>query len=177
MLTTLKRISTSYAVAFDLELSGIPERKRRARVQTLQERYAEVKEAAEKYHILQLGITLIEEDQDAEKYVLRTYNYNLTPIADEVFGLDRDFTYSSGAVQFLLRNNYRMESPFFLGIPYLRPDEDARAKNNYMKRFDRAAIPNLDVSHDANAMDMVQRLRDEVKAWLKIRKVCSVSLH
>ena len=68
----LADISRAYFVSLDLELSGIPNRqKHHARApgdfgtgkQTLQERYQDIKRAAERYQILQLGITCVEEDR------------------------------------------------------------------------------------------------------------------
>ena len=61
LLGILVNISESDFVSFDLELSGIPNRMpgkvwKRGR-QTLAERYAETKEGAERYHILQFGFT------------------------------------------------------------------------------------------------------------------------
>ena len=67
----LAAISRSKFVAFDLELSGIPGRQTgQTRApgrsedgkQTLQERYQETKKAAERYQIIQLGLTCVEED-------------------------------------------------------------------------------------------------------------------
>lgn len=172
LLSTLKRISNAYAVAFDLELSGIPTRKAGRDRRTLEDRYADVKEAAEKYHILQLGLTLIEEDADKEHYVLRSYNIPLTPLCDEYWGLDRNFTYSSGAVEFLLRNGYRMESPFGFGIPYLTKAEDPIARENYLKRFDRMAIPDVVLKDtELENLALIQRVKDEVSAWLQTKKV------
>lgn len=69
----LQLIADSHFVSFDLELSGIsqvgnrrnaPTEARRANggKQTLQERYDDAREAAEKYQVLQVGITCVEED-------------------------------------------------------------------------------------------------------------------
>lgn len=66
----LSAISTAHFVSFDLELSGIPSKQRKASStghdgnQTLQKRYQELKQAAERYHILQLGMTCVEEDNE-----------------------------------------------------------------------------------------------------------------
>ena len=68
--TLLTSISKAHFVAIDLELSGIhtklvslrPERADGGK-QTLQDRYRECKEAAEKYQVLQVGITCVEEDK------------------------------------------------------------------------------------------------------------------
>ena len=67
----LEAIANSRVVSFDLELSVIPiSQNGQARSpgrseygkQTLQERYEETKRAAERYQILQLGLTCVEED-------------------------------------------------------------------------------------------------------------------
>ena len=67
----IEAITDSRFVSFDLELSGIPGKqagqtrtqgKREDGKQTLQERYEETKRAAERYQILQLGLTCVQED-------------------------------------------------------------------------------------------------------------------
>ena len=68
----LEAIAEAHFVAIDLELSGIQSRyinKSAAGLveggkQTLQQRYEETKEAAEKYQVLQIGLTCVKEDQD-----------------------------------------------------------------------------------------------------------------
>ena len=72
----LAAISSSRFVSVDLELSGIPSRHRiRGRRSecnaggkaTLQQRYTEIKAAAERFQILQLGLTCVEEvDKEGE---------------------------------------------------------------------------------------------------------------
>ena len=72
LFSILGAISRSHFVSFDLELSGIPGKQFKAKPtgqgedgkQTLQQRYVETKAAAERYHILQLGLTCVEEDRD-----------------------------------------------------------------------------------------------------------------
>ena len=66
----LRAMSHSHFVAIDLELSGIQSRPsyfaRAAEVskqkQTLQQRYEEIKDAAEKYQVLQIGLTCVDEN-------------------------------------------------------------------------------------------------------------------
>jgi poly(A)-specific ribonuclease len=64
----LSAILDSHFVSFDLEFSGIASRKYgpgdgadRGK-QTLQQRYEETKEAAERYQVLQIGLTCASED-------------------------------------------------------------------------------------------------------------------
>lgn len=67
----LEDIANASFVAIDLELSGIPGQQiNKPRIDgqgssglpTLQERYADIKKACEKYQVLQLGITCALED-------------------------------------------------------------------------------------------------------------------
>lgn len=67
----LDALSTAHFVTIDLELSGIPgqqpNRFKASEALTkkprLQQRYKETKAAAEKYQVLQFGITCVEEDR------------------------------------------------------------------------------------------------------------------
>lgn len=64
----LSAMSKSSFVSLDLEFSGLPSRKGPpSGKQTLQERYTEIKQAAEKYQILQIGFTTVGELQDPSK--------------------------------------------------------------------------------------------------------------
>lgn len=66
----LQAVADAHFVAIDLELSGIHSKTSyRSKAvpnsgsrQTLQQRYEEIKEAAEKYQILQIGLTCVSED-------------------------------------------------------------------------------------------------------------------
>ena len=84
----LKALADAHFVAIDLELSGIQSKTiHRTKVvengstengstsskQTLQQRYEEAKEAAERYQILQVGLTIVNED--AETGLCHTYPY------------------------------------------------------------------------------------------------------
>ena len=78
----LRALATAHFVAVDFELSGIQSKtihrgkemgadKQRARKQTIQQRYEEVKEAAEKYQILQVGLTIVTEDKEKGRCSVR----------------------------------------------------------------------------------------------------------
>ena len=177
--TILKRISNAHFIAFDLELSGIPERgqnrdKGRA---SRQERYAELKAAAEKYQILQVGLTIVEEDRANNRYLIRPFNFNLSPLVeDETYvGVERDFTYSSSAVNFLRREGYDMSSPFSSGVPYLTRQETDLAWQRVRRRFDRNMIPDIiPAASDIQALSFIARVQREVSKWQEGAKVsCS----
>lgn len=123
-------IAVSHFVTIDLELSGIPgqqtNKPRKAvhgfiGLPTLQERYTDVKSAAEKYQVLQLGITCVIKDPEQgnphychrrlpasllmeDKYVLKPYNFFLNPIPDSRLDIGRVISYQSGGPA---RSNHR----------------------------------------------------------------------
>ncbi|OQO13579.1 hypothetical protein B0A48_01808 [Cryoendolithus antarcticus] len=172
ILDILADISESHFVAFDLELSGVPVKqtgtKRRAGRATLQERYVEVKEAAEKYTILQIGLTCVTEDAETGKYICKPYNFELTPLVD-VPGLDleRDFSFSSSATDFLIRVGYDFSKPFSVGIPYMAPDEIRQARESHANRQDKSAIQDLQLKEsDVESLALLQRVRSQINTWL-----------
>lgn len=173
--TILRDISNASFIAVDLELSGIPVNRFRDVKQSLQERYSEVKQAAEKFHILQVGLTCVESTEDGdgnEKYILRPYNFNLSPLIYEGLEIERSFTYSSGAVDFLLKHNYNMNSPFDAGLPYLSKAETVLAKERAIQRWDKAAIPDIKIRpDDAQALEFIARVHQEVDKWERTNKV------
>jgi hypothetical protein len=75
ILSIIQQVADSHFIAFDLEFSGVAGRRKvppggKRDKLTLQELYEDVKEAAEKYQILQVGLTIVQEDQDkGEKFI------------------------------------------------------------------------------------------------------------
>jgi poly(A)-specific ribonuclease len=65
----IQHVADSHFIAFDLEFSGIAGRRKappggKRDKLTVQEMYNDLKEAAEKYQILQVGLTVVEEDKE-----------------------------------------------------------------------------------------------------------------
>ena len=133
LIDILTDISEAHFVAIDLELSGVPSKQSGSGdgsgKPTLQQRYLETKEAAERYQILQFGLTCVKQDVENGKYVLKPYNFDLNPLIDQR-GLDieRIFSFQSGAVEFLLKVGFSMSKPFHAGVPYLSRKEAKEAR-------------------------------------------------
>jgi poly(A)-specific ribonuclease len=92
----LQEIASAHFVAFDFEFSGVngwaPGGK-----PPLQQYYQEVKAAAERYQVLQVGLTVVKEDLKNGIYVVRPYNFSLSPVpALRERTLSRDWVSSSG---------------------------------------------------------------------------------
>ncbi|KAI9665125.1 MAG: hypothetical protein M1831_002135 [Alyxoria varia] len=170
--TILKRIADSDFIAFDLEFSGIPPQRQRdlAGKATLQDRYEDVKAAAETYHVHQFGLTCAEKlhrHNDDMQYSLRAFNFHISPLIAENFGVDRKFSYSSSAVQFLMGYGHRMETPFVQGIPYLSREEEKTVAEQARRKIDRFTIPDIVLrDDDQSAKDLVEIVKRDLQEWI-----------
>jgi poly(A)-specific ribonuclease len=166
-------ISEADFVSFDLELSGIPSRlpKKQPRPNggrfTLEERYAETKEGADRYQILQVGITCARFDYIANKYVLRPYNINISPLLDERVDLEREISLQSGAITFLLGCGFDMAKPFTNGVQYLSRQEAEQIKQATADRLDNKNPPaDMQLKDtDVDSLDFMRRVREAITKW------------
>ncbi|KAK5174748.1 uncharacterized protein LTR77_001831 [Saxophila tyrrhenica] len=170
LLDILTDISEAHFVAFDLELSGVPTKQARSGKDgkpTLQERYLETKAAAERYQILQIGLTCVEQDIENQKYVLKPYNFELSPLIEESrLDIERIFSFQSGAAEFLLKTGFNLSVPFERGVPYLSRLETTEAREKYAKRQDRSAIPDLQIKPtETESLAFLERVRTEINKW------------
>ncbi|KAF2674275.1 ribonuclease CAF1 [Microthyrium microscopicum] len=165
VLDILEDISKADFVAIDFEFSGVTRNKPTSlgrNKQTLQERYEQVKIAAEKFHIPQAGLTCaFRPDSHDGTWRLRTYNLLLSPILDEDLDVERDFSFQSGAVQFLQRVDFALETSLSHGIPYLSRPEQIQAHTQAAIRADTSSIADIQLdATDVEALAFVQRVRD-----------------
>lgn len=167
LLGIIEQISTAHFVSFDLEMSGITSKPpANRRKQTLQERYIEVKEAAEKYAILQIGITCVEEYDGI--YVLRPYNFYLSPMITEDLEIERIWSYQEGAVKFLLNHGFDMSAPFTRGVEYLSRHEEKLARLQLKNKLDKSKFDHdILVTDDAN-IEFLDKVRGEINKWVKM---------
>ncbi|TID15178.1 CAF1-domain-containing protein [Venturia nashicola] len=176
LLTILEDISNAHFVSLDFELSGIASKQpgTSRQNQTLQERYAEAKEAAERYRIIQVGLTCVGQSDDAgaEEYVVKTSNFPLNPSLELDVGkeldLERIFSFQSGAVDFLLKNNFDFSQPFARGVSYLSRVEAITAKQNAKDRGDKSRFDDIEIAeNDVQTTQFLEKVRSEIKQWRK----------
>lgn len=167
-------VSEADFVSFDLELSGIPSRlpdkkPRGAGRLTMDDRYEETREGANRYQILQIGLTCGKFDYIENRYVLRPYNINLSPLLDERLDFEREISFQSGACQFLLGCGFDLGAPFASGVQYLSREEALRAKRLAHNRIDKKnTIEDLQLKDtDTESLDFVRRCREALTAWQK----------
>lgn len=178
LLDILTDISEAHFVAFDLELSGVPSKGTNSAFKgtgrpSLQQRYIETKEAAERYQILQIGLTCVQQDSENQKYILKPYNFELSPLIDEPgLDLERIFSFQSGAAEFLIKTGFNLSVPFEKGVPYLSRTESKLAREKHAKRQDKTAIADIQVKPtDTASLAFFERVRDEINEWLASRKI------
>ncbi|RPB13962.1 ribonuclease CAF1 [Morchella conica CCBAS932] len=160
------QINKSYFVTFDLELSGIHTGSKNSvqgRRQTLQERYKEIKEAAERFQVIQFGICIVSVDKNENKYILRPYNFNVSPISENKFGLNREYTVQASALEFLAEHNFNFNTQLISGVRYLSHDEEKQI----IDREDRlASEPKEDISVDEQSKQFVADFKQNIQEWL-----------
>ncbi|RMJ25667.1 CAF1 family ribonuclease [Aspergillus sp. HF37] len=169
----LAELATCCFVSIDLEFSGIASKAQGKPVKslrTLQERYAETKNAAEKYQVLQIGLTICHEDTETASYTLKPYNIYLNPIIDRKLDMERDFSFQGSAVEFLLGAKFRMDSLFTDGVCYLSREEEDIAMSMALERRDgstvRDALNVKETEHESlSFLTKVRRLIDD---WLAL---------
>jgi poly(A)-specific ribonuclease len=182
LLGVLIAISEADFVSFDLELSGIPNRMqgrpRRQGRQTLEDRYLEAKAGAERHQILQVGFTCARFDYIENKYVLRPYNVNISPLVDERLDLEREFSFQSGAIAFLLKNGFNFNLPFAEGVQYLSRDEAEVVKQIAYDRIDKKNIfEDMQLKPtDVDSLDFLRRVRESIANWKESKTLMSLSI-
>ncbi|ERF71243.1 hypothetical protein EPUS_08161 [Endocarpon pusillum Z07020] len=169
LLKILQLIADSHFVALDLEFSGISSRRTRAGKSrlSLQQVYEDVREAAKQYQVLQVGLTVVEEDARKGVYVLRPYNFFINPIPakEEYNRIERIWSYQSGAVSFLLKNKFRFDLPFSEGIMYLSRKEERQIRASWAVRdAEREALE--DMTLKADDKPLVDHIHLSVQKWL-----------
>ncbi|KAJ5559006.1 hypothetical protein N7461_002978 [Penicillium sp. DV-2018c] len=174
--SVLNDISNSCFVSVDYELSGVGFKPNspQSKTQTVEERYVEAKAAAERYQILQVGLTTCHEDKEKATYTLKPYNISLSPITQNEMDLNRDWTFGSRSMEFLLANNFSMDHMCTFGVQYLSRDEEVLAIKLATERS-RARLPtrSLDIKEqDTESLAFLDDVRGNINDWLAQGVTC-----
>lgn len=167
LLEILEALSECTFVSIDFEFSGVSTKAatRNGR-QSLQDRYAETAESASKYQILQVGLTTATWDYEKGAYVLKPYNIPISPTFDEDLDLERQFSFQSGAVEFLLKNAFNFNVSFEDGVPYLSREEERVAKEKFIARGAKGRFEDMEILDSDNlTRDFLNKVRGEIDEW------------
>ncbi|KAJ5479757.1 hypothetical protein N7530_005266 [Penicillium desertorum] len=166
----LNDISTSCFVSLDFELSGMVFKlgTPQTRSQTVQERYVEAKAAAERYQILQVGLTTCHEDKENATYTLKPYNINLSPVTQHEMDVNRDWTFGSRSMEFLLANHFSIDHMCTFGVRYLSREEEKLAiKRATEKCYLRNPVQVADIKKDDHeSLEFLEAVRININEWL-----------
>ncbi|KAI5926361.1 ribonuclease H-like domain-containing protein [Camillea tinctor] len=131
----LSAICNAEFVAIDVEMTGISIPGYRQRFST-EEDYTRARKAAEAYQIVQVGVTCGHHIQGTSSYATETFTFSVSPffpkshLSDLLTRLlDRRFSVAATTYSFLRDNQLPIFQPLRFGIPYLRKDEETRAKH------------------------------------------------
>ncbi|KAJ5371279.1 uncharacterized protein N7496_007371 [Penicillium cataractarum] len=164
----LNEIAASCFVALDLELSGIALSAKFQGNRSIQKHYEENKAAAEKYQVLQVGLTICREDKEKGSYLLRPYNMFLNPCLDRNLNINRDCTLMGWSMEFLVGHKFDVGALFTQGLRYLSREEEILAREEAIRRWApsesmEAIEDNLRDEGDVRFVEAVRRLID---AWV-----------
>ncbi|GFF44506.1 54S ribosomal protein L17, mitochondrial [Aspergillus udagawae] len=168
----LDDLATCCFVSMDFEFSGIATTSSNPNrgSQTLQARYEEVKSSADKYQILQVGLTICHENTENASYTLKPYNINLNPIIDRRLEMERHWSMQSSAIEFLLENKFSIDSILKQGVQYLSRKEEEQAIAKAIERRDRVAVhTSIDVKEtEHESLAFLKAVRRLVDDWLAL---------
>lgn len=115
-----------------------------------------------------------------EFYLARPYNFNLTPLSAEGVDLrlDRQFTFSTSACDFLNKNSFDFGKVFREGVPYLSRDEEDERREEYAQRASKnAKIPDIVIAaDDMSTIEFSRAARKTISDWVKEEKACHLLL-
>ncbi|TAQ85737.1 hypothetical protein B7494_g5940 [Chlorociboria aeruginascens] len=181
LLSILKNIANATFISFDLEMSGITTRPKHSASDrsndvgkpSLQHMYEESRAAAETFQVLQFGITCVEEDHERDYYLARPYNFNVSPLLlAGAFEIERKFSFSSSACEFLYRNGFNFGKIFSSGIPYLSKEEENETRTRNNERIKRTAtIPDVVIPlEETETLAFYRESRNTITTWINAKK-------
>ncbi len=132
--TVLEAIQESRFVCINLKLTGSPPAIPQVipaidyQKPTLQQRYEEVKKAAEHYQVVQFGLTCAKEDLHQKRYALSTFNFNLQPVPDRTLHIERQIHVDTSSFNASTLDNHSLDQCFAKGIPYCSREEEDHSR-------------------------------------------------
>ncbi len=89
--------------------------------------------------------------------------------------MSKDLWLTFPAVEFLLGHGFRMEAPFFEGVPYLSRGEEAASRAAEAAKRDKNSLADIFIRRgDTESLEFVQRVRQEITAWEDCSTVSSL---
>lgn len=136
------RLPSADFVAIDTELTGVDlEGEMDSFDDTAMVRLDRNCRIAERYSLIQLGLTLVSQERTGREEILNFVSYNLFafPYAgNDLIGRDQGFFCQASALQFNAQHNVDFNTWIKDGIPYMSREDERRFKKYYGSRETRA---------------------------------------
>ncbi|ORX52687.1 CAF1-domain-containing protein [Hesseltinella vesiculosa] len=153
-------------MAFDTELSGLHRPGNTQHLDSRDFRYNELKEAADRFIIVQFGLCTFKWDQPSGRYFAQPFNFYIYPRGMYIrSGPSRVFHIQAQAFEFLAKQAFDFNKWVYQGIPYLTPDEEDVFVEN-RRRLMSDNIPDIQVDEKergflAAAVETIQNWVDK----------------
>ncbi|KAI0013986.1 CAF1-domain-containing protein [Xylariaceae sp. FL0662B] len=168
----LRLVQHARFVAIDVEMTGIYMNQTRSNSRTsIQDAYTKIRESAEEFQILQIGLTFFHYDESAE-YKTLTFSYQISPLfpkgqfADGLTRfLDRKFSISAKSYGFLRGYGLNLSNVLDNGVYYMNRDEQRRVEKfcSYEDTDDGHIDP---LSLDEPSQQFYRRIRANLLAYV-----------
>lgn len=173
-------------VSIDTELSGLHRTGRSKRIDTLSNRYAEYKEATERFIIIQFGLCTFKWDEPSGRFLAKPFNFYIFPTSmTGKIQPDRIFMTQAQAFDFLSKQSFdfnKVKCPqlvieqdiyvwifillqwIYQGIPYLTKAEEEAYVADALRRLNDD-MPDIHV--DEKEKEFLQDAIDRIEKWIK----------
>ncbi|KAI8085176.1 ribonuclease H-like domain-containing protein [Halteromyces radiatus] len=157
-------------MAIDTELSGLYRPGTGKRIETLDYRYQEFKEATERFTIIQFGLCTFKWDQPSGRYIAKPFNFYIFPtsFAGGRSHPNRVFHVQAQAFDFLAKQTFDFNKWVYQGIPFMNLSEEQEFIKERTKMFNDE-IPDIPV--DDKELGYLNAAREKINAWLKTEKL------
>ena len=96
-------------------------------------------------------------------YIIRSYNFFVNPIPYKRIRLERDWTFQSGAIEFLMNNSFDFDALYRHGIHYLSHKEEEEKLRQWAAAD---AVERRDMPKKEDDLPLLEHMKDVVKSWL-----------
>ncbi|KAI8145513.1 CAF1 family ribonuclease-domain-containing protein [Fennellomyces sp. T-0311] len=151
-------------ISLDTELSGLHRPGGSKRMDTLDNRYAEYREATSRFIIIQFGMCTFKWDEPSGRYMAKPFNFYIFPTSmTGRIQPDRLFMTQAQAFDFLSKQSFDFNKWVYQGVPYLTRAEEREYIAKAEKRI-QADMPNIRI--DEREKPFVEAALKKIDAWV-----------
>ncbi|KAI9270549.1 ribonuclease H-like domain-containing protein [Phascolomyces articulosus] len=150
-------------IAIDTELSGLHRPGGSKRLDTLENRYIEYKEATERFMIIQFGMCTFTWDEPGGRYIAKPFNFYIFPTSmTGKIQPNRIFMTQAQAFDFLAKQSFDFNKWVYQGIPYLTVTEEKEYISEAVKKVNDH-LP--DIRIDEKERKFVEDAKSRIRKW------------